>query len=383
MAVNDSLTPSAADQQAVNPDALNELIGRVVADAGGALILPLALVGDRLGLFRELASGGPATPADLAGRTGLTERYLREWLLAMAAAGYVTYEPGNDPSASAARYSLTPEQAAAFTDPDSPGYVAGGFQNLTAATRALDRLTDAFRTGEGIGWHEHHEDMFEGTERFFRPGYLANLTSSWIPSLTGIDQRLADGARVADVGCGFGASTIIMAQAYPNSTFEGVDYHQPSIEAARGRAADAGVAERTTFRVAGAADLSGSYDLIAFFDCLHDMPDPVGALRAARAALADDGSVMLVEPMSWDSVEECLNPVGKLLAAASTFICLPSGLSAAPAYGMGNQAGPAKISGVAREAGFSGARVAAATDLNLVYELQPWPRQRRSTESNG
>ena len=178
------------------------------------------------------------------------------------------------------------------------------FQNLTAATRVIDRLTEAFRTCEGIGWHEQHEDMFEGTERFFRPGYLANLTSSWIPSLTGADKRLADGARVADVGCGFGASTIIMAQAYPNSTFEGVDYHQPSIEAARGRAAAAGVADRITFRVAGAADLSDRYDLITFFDCLHDMPDPAGALRAARAATADRGSVMLVEPMSWDSVEE-------------------------------------------------------------------------------
>jgi 2-polyprenyl-3-methyl-5-hydroxy-6-metoxy-1,4-benzoquinol methylase/DNA-binding MarR family transcriptional regulator len=372
MAVNDSLTPSAAGQQAVDPEALKELIGRVIVDAGGALILPLALLGDRLGLFKALASGGPATAADLAGRTGLTERYVREWLLAMAAAGYVTYDrPNGDRSARSARYRLTPEQAAAFTNPDSPGYVAGGFQNLTAATRALDRLTEAFRTGAGIGWHEQHEDMFEGTERFFRPGYLANLTSSWIPSLTGIDERLRHGARVADVGCGFGASTIIMAQAYPSSTFEGVDYHQPSIEAARDRARAAGVAERATFRVTGAADLSGSYDLITFFDCLHDMPDPVGALRAARAALADGGSVMLVEPMNWDSVEECFNPVGKVLAAASTFICLPSGLSAAPAYGMGNQAGPAKTREVARDAGFSDARIAATTDLNLVYELRP------------
>jgi 2-polyprenyl-3-methyl-5-hydroxy-6-metoxy-1,4-benzoquinol methylase len=378
MAVNDSVTPSAADQQAVNPDALNELIGRVIADVGGALILPLALIGDRLGLFRELASGGPATPAELAERTGLTERYLREWLLAMATAGYVTYEGANgDRSARTARYRLSPEQTEAFTNPDSPGYVAGGFQNLTAATRAVDRLTEAFRTGEGIGWHEHHEDMFEGTARFFRPGYLANLTSSWIPSLTGMEERLTDGAAVADVGCGFGTSTIIMAQAYPNSTFEGVDYHQPSIEAARERAEAAGVADRVTFRVAGADDLSGSYDLITFFDCLHDMPDPVGALRAAHAALADDGSVMLVEPMSWDSVEESLNPLGKVLAGASTLICLPSGLSAAPAYGMGNQAGPAKTLEVAHEAGFSQARIAAATDLNLVYELRTLPRQRK------
>jgi 2-polyprenyl-3-methyl-5-hydroxy-6-metoxy-1,4-benzoquinol methylase len=370
------VSPPAADHRAVDPEAFKELVGQVIADAGSALILPLAHIGDRLGLFSALASGGPATAGELAQRTGLAERYLREWLLAMAAAGYVTYT-GSDAdanggrSAASARYRLSPEQAEAFTNPDSPGYVAGAFQNLTAATRALDRLTEAFRTGAGIAWHEHHEDLFEGTERFFRPGYLENLTSSWIPSLTDAAKRLANGARVADVGCGFGASTIIMAQAYPNSTFEGFDYHLPSIEAARSRAAAAGVAERATFRVAGADDLSGSYDLITFFDCLHDMPDPAGALRAARAAMADGGTVMLVEPMSWDSIEEGLNPLGKLMAAASTFICLPSGLSAAPAYGLGNQAGPAKICELARDAGFSDARIAAATDFNLIYELRP------------
>ena len=369
MTINESLSPT---QHEVDPAALGELIGRVIGDAGGALILPLALLGDRLGLFSALASGGPVTPGELAQRTGLNERYLQEWLLAMAAAGYVTYMGTNgDPSPRAARYRLSPEQAEAFTNPDSPGYVAGGFQNLTAATRMLDRLTEAFRTGAGIGWHEHHADMFEGTERFFRPGYLANLASSWIPSLTGAQTKLTDGARVADIGCGFGASTIIMAKAYPNSTFEGIDYHQPSIEAARARAAAAGVADRVTFRVAGAADLSGSYDLITFFDCLHDMPDPVGALRAARAATAAGGSVMLVEPMSWDSVEESLNPLGKLMAGASTFICLPSGLSLDPARGLGNQAGPARTCEVAREAGFSDARIAASTDFNLVYELRP------------
>jgi 2-polyprenyl-3-methyl-5-hydroxy-6-metoxy-1,4-benzoquinol methylase len=376
MTVNEPISRPAAEQREVDPDTLRELIGRVIADAGGALILPLALLGDRLGLFSALASAGPATAGQLAKRTRLTERYVREWLLAMAAAGYVTYAGSDEDangsgSAAAARYQLSPEQATAFTDPDSPGYVAGAFQNLTAATRVLDRLTEAFRTGAGIGWHEHHEDMFEGTERFFRPGYLANLVTSWIPSLTGAEDKLTAGARVADVGCGFGASTIIMAQAYPNSTFEGVDYHQPSIAAAQDRAAAAGVADRATFRVAGAADLAGSYELITFFDCLHDMPDPASALRAARAATADGGSVMLVEPMSWDSVEESLNPLGKLMAAASTFICLPSGLSMAPAYGMGNQAGPANTCELARDAGFSAARVATATDFNLVYELRP------------
>jgi hypothetical protein len=332
LTANQPLTRPAPGH-AVDPEALQELLGQVIADAGGALILPLALLGDRLGLFSALASGGPATAGELAQRTGLTERYLREWLLAMAAAGYVTYagSDANGGHPAAARYRLSPEQAEAFTNPDSPGYVAGAFQNLTAATRALDRLTEAFRTGAGIGWHEHHQDMFEGTERFFRPGYLANLTSSWIPSLTGAGTRLADGAR----------------------------------------AAAAGVADRATFRVAGAADLTGSYDLITFFDCLHDMPDPEGALRAARAAIADGGTVMLVEPMSWDSIEETFNPLGKLLAAASTLICLPSGLSAAPARGLGNQAGPAATRELARDAGFSDTRIAATTDFNLIYELRP------------
>jgi SAM-dependent methyltransferase len=364
----------AATGQAADPDALNELLGRVITDAGGAMIFPLALIGDRLGLFSALGSGGPATAAELAQRTGLNERYLREWLLAMAAAGYVNYEgspPGAEANAESARYRLTPEQAEAFTNPDSPAYVAGAFQNLTAATRMLDRLTEAFRTGQGVGWHEQHDDMFVGTERFFRPGYLAHLTSEWIPALTGIGQRLTEGALVADVGCGLGASTIIMAQAYPKSRFEGIDYHQRSIDLAVRRAAEAGVADRLRFRVAGASDLDGGFDLITFFDCLHDMPDPVGALRAARGALADGGSVMLVEPMSWDTVPEALNPLGKVFAGASMLICLPSGLSAAPAYGMGNQAGPARTRALAGEAGFPDARVAASTDFNLVYELRP------------
>jgi 2-polyprenyl-3-methyl-5-hydroxy-6-metoxy-1,4-benzoquinol methylase len=213
--------------------------------------------------------------------------------------------------------------------------------------------------------------MFEGTERFFRPGYVANLTGSWIPSLDGIEERLVRGARVADVGCGFGTSTIIMAGAYPNSTFTGIDYHAPSIAAARERAAAAGVADRITFRTAGAADLDGRYDLVAFFDCLHDMPDPLAALRATRPALTPGGRVMLVEPMSWDTVEETINPVGRLLAGASMFVCLPSGLSGPPACGLGAQAGPARILRLAGESGFSDARVATSTEVNLVYELIP------------
>jgi SAM-dependent methyltransferase len=229
-------------------------------------------------------------------------------------------------------------------------------------------VTEAFRTGEGIGWHEHHPDMFEGTDR---RGYLAKLTSMWIPALTGVEDQLKGGARVADVGCGLGASTIIMAQVYPGSTFLGVDYHAPSLELATERAAAAGVSDRVHFRLAGAADLDGTYDFIAFFDCLHDMPDPLSALRAARAALAEHGRVMLVEPMSWDSVADVLNPLGKLSAGASLLICLPSGLSAPPATGLGNQAGPTRTRQLALEAGFTDARGRHLDRLQPLYELRP------------
>ncbi|MBE7196026.1 MAG: methyltransferase domain-containing protein [Gordonia polyisoprenivorans] len=365
-------TPTAEHDEPVDETKLGDLVMQVIGDAGGALSLPLALLGDRLALFAALRDAGPVTSVELAERTALDERYLREWLHAMAAGGYVTYvgdaEGDGDP-ARRARYRLSPEQVEAFTNPDSPAYVAGALQNLTAATRSLDRLTDAFGTGAGIGWHEQYEDMFEGTERFFRPGYVAYLISSWIPALDGVEARLRTGGRVADVGCGFGASTILMARAYPASSFEGVDYHQKSIDTARTRADEAGVPGNLTFRVAGAAELSGSYDLITFFDCLHDMPDPLAALRAARAALGEGGRVMLVEPMSWDTVGESLNPLGKVLLGASMFVCLPSGLSDDPRAGLGNQAGPTRTIELARAAGFDEAQVATQTDFNLVYEL--------------
>ena len=362
-------------QAAVDQARLEELTAQVARDAGGAVVLPLALIGDRLGLFTALAAAGPVTSAELAGRTGLAERYLREWLLAMAAAGYVTYAGGGGSGPEAkrsARYRLSPEQAEAFTNPDSPAYVSGVVQTFTAATRIVDRLTGAFRTGEGIPWHEGHDDKFEGMERSFLPRYIANLTSQWIPSLAGVEERLVRGARVADVGAGFGASTIIMARAYPNSTFVGIDSHGPSIDKARERAAAAGVADRVTFKVADSSDLGGTYDFIAFFDSLHDMADPAAALRTAHAALAPGGSVMLVEPMSWDTVEETLgNPLARLAASASLLTCLPSGLSGEPAYGLGNQAGPARILQLAREAGFSHARVATSNPRNQVFDLAP------------
>jgi 2-polyprenyl-3-methyl-5-hydroxy-6-metoxy-1,4-benzoquinol methylase len=363
--------PGKGDHQ----ERLGELKSKVAGDAAGSVALHLALIGDRLGLFTAFADSDPVTSGELAERTGLAERYLREWLLAMAAAGYVTYAGGGGSGPDAkrtARYLLSAEQAEAFTDPDSPAYVAGIVQSLTSATRMADQVTEAFRTGEGVSWSDHHADKFEGTERFFRPVYGTKLTSLWIPSLAGVGERLARGARVADVGSGFGTSTIIMAKAYPNSTFTGIDAHAPSVEKARERAAAAGVGDRVTFRVADSSDLGGIYDFIAFFDSLHDMADPVGALLTARAALAPGGSVMLVEPMSWDTVEQTLsNASAGLAAGSSLLVCLPSGLSAEPAFGLGNQAGPSRILQLAEETGFGRSRVAVSGPDNQVFDLAP------------
>jgi 2-polyprenyl-3-methyl-5-hydroxy-6-metoxy-1,4-benzoquinol methylase len=358
---------------AVDPDRLTALVGQVINDLGGALAVPLAVIGDRLGLFAAMADGVPVTSEGLGEGTGLAERYVREWLLTMAASGYVTYVGGGSgPDAKRlARYRLSPEQVEAFTNPDSPAFVAGMLQGTSAQGRMMDRLADAFRTGEGIAWGEQHSDLFEGTARTFRPAYLADLVSSWVPAVTGLEERLVCGARVADVGCGFGTSTILMAETYPHSTFLGIDSHAPSIAAAGAKAAAAGVDERVTFRTENAVGLEGTYELVTFFDCVHDMPDPVRALRAARAALGPGGLVMVVEPMSWDTVDESLNPLGRMFAGDSMLGCLPSGLSAAPAYGMGNQAGPSGFFRLAEQAGFSEARLATSTGFNLVYQLAP------------
>ena len=357
-------SPRAGSGEALDQDRLDALLGQVVGDLGALLTAPLVLLGDRLGLFTALAAGGTTTAGELAERTGTSSRYVAEWLLAMAASGYVDHRGDR-------RFGLSPEQAAVFTEPDHPAHLAGAFQGMTAGVRNLDRVTEAFRTGEGVGWHEHHEDLFVGTERFFRPGYLASLTSSWIPALPGLPERLQEGAHVADVGCGLGASTTIMAAAYPASSFVGTDYHEASIVQARERAAAAGVGDRTRFEVASAQDLTGQYDLVTLFDCLHDMPDPRAALLAVRRAVRDDGWVLLVEPMAWDRVEDALNPVGRVYAGASVLICLPSGLSAEPRTGLGNQAGPARTLALAVEAGFTRAREAARTPFNIVYELRP------------
>jgi len=345
----------------VDQGKLEEFMHRAVVDLGAAASAALVLIGDRLGLYRELARG-PATPLELSRRTGTNERYVREWLGNQAAGGYVAFD------AESGCYSLTPEQAMALAQEDSPVFLPGAFQILQAMWQAEPRIQERFRDGGGLPWTEQDRSLFEGTERFFRPGYLANLPSSWIPSLQGVEAKLREGATVADVGCGHGASTIIMAKAWPRSRFAGFDFHRESIETARRRAAAAGVADRVTFEVAPATEFPGDgYDLVCHFDCLHDLPDPRGAARRAREAVARDGTWMIVEPFAGDRVEENLNPVGRIFYAASTMLCVPNAL-AFHGDALGAQAGEARIREIATGAGFRSFRRAAQTPFNLVFE---------------
>jgi ubiquinone/menaquinone biosynthesis C-methylase UbiE len=349
----------------VNEERLHELVGRAVVDFGAASIAPLVVIGDRLGLYRALASGGAFTSTELAARTETAERYIREWLNAQAASGYVTYD------AKTGRYSLTPEQAIMFADEDGPAFIVGGFQTAVAAGRIADRLTDAFRTGEGIGWHEHDHAVFHGVARFYRSGYIGSLVQSWIPALDGLAAKLTAGARVADVGCGYGISTIIMAKAFPASQFIGFDYHAESIAEANARAREAGLAERCRFVVASAKDYPGTgYDLVTVFDALHDMGDPAGASRHVLTTLAPEGSWMIVEPYAGDRVEENLNPVGRAYYAASTLICTPCSLAQDVGLALGAQAGEARMRSVVTGAGFTRFRRAMQTPFNLVYEAR-------------
>ncbi|MBV9660897.1 MAG: methyltransferase domain-containing protein [Acidimicrobiales bacterium] len=344
---------------------LTEIVNQAVGDFGSLLTGALVVLGDRLDLYRKLAAADqPLTSSELAEKASCAERYVREWLAAQAASGYVTYTGDG-------RYTLDEEQATAFTDETSPACVIGGFQAMLAATRSVDRLTDTFRTGEGLGWHEHHHDLFKGTERFFRPGYIANLATSWIPALDGVEDKLRAGAKVADVGCGHGASTIILAQEYPNSTFVGFDYHQTSIDAARKAAAEAGVGDRVRFEAASAKEYPGTgYDLVAFFDCLHDMGDPSGAAAHVLASLASDGTWMIVEPFANDDIAENLTPVGRVFYSASTLICTPASLSQEVGAALGAQAGEARLRDVVTAGGFSRFRRAAETPFNLVLEAR-------------
>jgi SAM-dependent methyltransferase len=351
---------------AVDGDKLMEFVYRAVDEVGATLNAALVVMGDKLGLYRALAGAGPLTPAELAERTGTAPRYIQEWLNAQAAGGYVDYD------AVTGRYELPPEQAVALTDAESAAYLPGFFQIALGSVLDSPRITEAVRSGEGFGWHEHGHDVFEGCERFFRPGYNANLLSSWLPALEDVVEKLERGARVADVGCGHGSSTILMATAFPNSTFTGSDYHDGSIETAGQRAKEAGVDDRVTFEVAPAGAYSGGgYDLVTMFDCLHDMGDPVGAARHVRETIAPDGTWMIVEPAAGDRVEDNLNPVGRAYYGFSTFLCTPASLSQEVGLALGAQAGEARIRDVVTAGGFTRFRRAAETPFNLVFEARP------------
>ena len=350
----------------INEAKLNDFMGKMMGDMGAAMSAALVLIGDRLGLYRAMADAGPLTSEELAQKTNTTERYIREWLAAQAAAGYLTYD------ARTKRYELPAEQAMALAQEGSPVFVPGAFHIVASMFRDEPKISQAFRTGKGVGWHEHDHALFHGTERFFRPGYNANLVNAWLPALDGAVEKLERGAEVADVGCGHGASTIIMAQAYPSSTFIGFDYHGPSIERARAAARAAGVADRCKFEVASAKDFPGrSYDLVAFFDCLHDMGDPVGVSRHVRSTLQKDGIWMIVEPFAHDATEDNLNPVGRMFYAASTMICTPASLSQEVGLGLGAQAGERRLKEVITAGGFTRFRRATETPFNMVLEARP------------
>ena len=350
---------------AIDESKLNEFMGKFVGDLGAVMHAATVVVGDQLGLYKKLAER-PATAEDLARRTETDPRYLREWLSAQAASGYVQYDAAHD------SFSLSEEQAFALAIEGSPAFIPGAFQIAVAQFKAIPKMIQAFRTGLGLGWHEHDTALFHGTERFFRPGYAANLVAAWIPALDGIEARLKAGAKVADVGCGHGASTIIMAQAFPQSTFVGFDYHEPSIAHARESAKKAGVADRVSFEVASAKSYPGTdYDLVTVFDCLHDMGDPVGASAHVRKSLNKDGSWMIVEPFANDKLEDNLNPVGRIFYSASTFICTPASRSQEVGRCLGAQAGEKRVHGVVTEGGFSKFRRAAQTPFNLVFEAKP------------
>jgi SAM-dependent methyltransferase len=343
---------------------LNELLGRFVTDLGGSYHAASAVLGDRLGLYQALERTMPATPEEVAAEARVAERYVREWLAGQAAGGYVTYD------STSGRYSLTEEQA--FVLADTAGMqAASAFLCAIGVAKSIERITEAVRTGAGFPWHEHDPVLFEGVERFFRPGYAMNLVSSWIPALDGVETKLTAGARVADVGCGHGASTLLLAEAFPSSQIVGFDYHPASVDLARKRAVEAGLADRVSFEVASASDFPGTdYDLVTIFDALHDMPDPRGSARHIREVLQEDGTLLLVEPMAGDRVEDNLNPVGRLYYTASTVVCVPHSMSAEPRTALGAQAGEAVLTDLLHDVGFGSVRRAAETPFNLVLEAR-------------
>ncbi|MFC7532498.1 methyltransferase [Actinoplanes sp. GCM10030250] len=350
----------------IDSDKLMAFVFRAVEEVGATLNCALVVMGDRLGYYRDLAAHGPTTPAELAERTGTGEPYAREWLNAQAAGKFVEYDAGTR------RYTLPAEHAVALTDENSPAFLPGFFQIAHGTARDAYRIIEVARLGSGLGWHEHNDDVHVGCERFFRPSYAANLVSSWLPALDGVVGKLEQGAKVADVGCGHGASTILMAQAYPKSVFTGSDYHPESIATARERASGVRGLERVRFEVRSATGASGGdYDLVTMFDCLHDMGDPAGAAGHVRDMIAPDGTWMIVEPAAGDHVEDNLNPVGRAYYGFSALLCTPASLSQEPGTALGTQAGPARIREITTAAGFTRFRVAAQTPFNNVYEVRP------------
>jgi len=349
----------------VDTNKLEQFLGQFVTDLGATVHAGMVVIGDRLGLYKALAAG-PLTPKELAAITRTDERYVREWLSSQAAGGYITYNRETQ------KFGMTEEQALTLANEDGPAYLPGAFELALGSLAAVPRITELFRSGAGMGWGEHEDRVFHGCEKFFRPGYAANLVSSWIPALDGVQDKLVRGAKVADVGCGKGASTILMAKAFPKSHIFGFDYHDKSIEAARESAKRQGVADRVTFEVAKAKEFPGKdYDFVAVFDCLHDMGDPVGAAAHVRAALNSDGSWMIVEPFANDDLQDNLNPVGRVYYSFSTLLCTPCSRSQEVGMCLGAQAGEKQIQKVVSSAGFSRFRRATQTPFNLVYEARP------------
>jgi len=356
---------STAQVPALDMNKLNAFIGQFVTDLGASVHAGMVVIGEKLGLYKALAAG-PMSPAELAAKTGTDERYLREWLASQAAGGYITYDALTN------KFGLNEEQSFTLAQEDSPAYLPGAFELALGSLAAVPRIAESFRTGAGMGWHEHDDGVFHGCEKFFRPGYAANLVSSWIPALSDVRQKLEAGARVADVGCGKGASTLLMAKAFPKSRFFGFDYHDKSIEAAREAAKGRGLGERVSFEVAKAKNFPGNdYDFVAVFDCLHDMGDPVGAAAHVRSSLAKDGTWMIVEPFANDQLKDNLNPVGRVYYSFSTLLCTPCSRSQEVALCLGAQAGEKRIREVVTSAGFSRFRRATETPFNIVYEARP------------
>lgn len=352
-------------QMPIDQAKLEKFMEKAVSDLGAAASAALVVIGDKLGLYRALATSEPLTPGELAKKTDTTERYVREWLANQAAGGYITYDSKNG------RYFLTEEQAFTLAKEDSPVFLPGAYQILASMIKDEPKITRAFVSGEGVDWGDHDPGLFEGTERFFRPNYIGNLTTNWIPALEGVEEKLNQGARIADIGCGHGASTILMAKTYPNSTFVGFDYHKPSVEWAKKEAVKAGLERNITFEVASSTNFPGKgYDLVSFFDCLHDMGDPVGAASHVRQSLKNDGTLLLVEPFAHDKLEDNLNPVGRIFYAASTLVCVPASLAHnGPA--LGAQSGESRLREVVMAGGFTRFRRATQTPFNLVLEARP------------